>query len=84
MELERSVVQNEVIRKNMEVDRKKAVASLLKDMESIADRMRELIVKMPSHDLNGCIYVQHMMKTSGNQIGGEKQDQETFTFMKMR
>ena len=68
----------------MEEDRKKAVASLLKDMESIADRMRELIVKMPSHDLNGYIYVQHMMKTSGNQIGGEKQDQETFTFMKMR
>lgn len=82
--LERSVVQNGVIRMNMEEDRKKAVASLLKDMESIADRMRELIVKMPPHDLLGYIYVQHMMKTTGNQIGGEKQDQETSTFMKMR
>ncbi|HEK2642193.1 TPA: SEC-C domain-containing protein [Proteus mirabilis] len=76
MVLERSVVQNGVIRMNMEEDRKKAVASLLKDMESIADRMRELIVKMPPHDLLGYIYAQHMMKKMGNQIGGEKQGQE--------
>jgi hypothetical protein len=61
---------------NMEEERKKAAASLLKDMESIADRMRELIVKMPPHDLLGYIYAQHMMKTMGNQIGGEKQGQE--------
>ncbi|EJR0951382.1 SEC-C domain-containing protein [Vibrio alginolyticus] len=60
----------------MEEERKKAAASLLKDMESIADRMRELIVKMPPHDLLGYIYAQHMMKTMGNQIGGEKQGQE--------
>ena len=37
----------------MEEELKKTVASLLKDMESIADRMRELIVKMPPHDLLG-------------------------------
>ncbi|MGQ0334550.1 SEC-C metal-binding domain-containing protein [Halomonas elongata] len=61
---------------NMEEERKKAAASLLKDMESIADRMRELIVKMPPHDLLGYIYAQHMMKTLGNQIEGEKQGQE--------
>src|SRR5690554_581582 len=61
---------------NMEEELKKAAASLLKDMESIADRMRELIVKMPPHDLLGYIYAQHMMKTMGNQIGGEKQGQE--------
>ncbi|WP_216651820.1 YecA family protein [Pseudoalteromonas sp. THAF3] len=60
----------------MEEERKKAAASLLEDMESIADRMRELIVKMPPHDLLGYIYAQHMMKTMGNQIGGEKQGQE--------
>lgn len=60
----------------MEEDRKKVVAFLLKDMESIADRMRELIVKMPPHDLLGYIYAQHMLKTMGNQIGGEKQGQE--------
>ncbi|ENT4933308.1 hypothetical protein ACOBM3_15775 [Enterobacter hormaechei] len=74
--LEKSVLQNEMVRMNMEEDRKKAIASLLKDMESIADRMRELIVKMPPHDLLGYIYAQHMMKTMGNQIGGEKQGQE--------
>lgn len=61
-----------MVRMNMEEDRKKAIASLLKDMESIADRMRELIVKMPPHDLLRYIYAQHMMKTMGNQIGGEK------------
>lgn len=61
---------------NMEEERKKFAASLLKDMESIADRMRDLIVKMPPHDLLGYIYAQHMMKTMGNQIGGEKQGQE--------
>ncbi|ESC29660.1 hypothetical protein SEEACDC1_03984 [Salmonella enterica subsp. enterica serovar Agona str. SA-1] len=72
MVLERSVVQNGVIRMNMEEDRKKAVASLLKDMESIADRMRELIVKMPPHDLLGYIYAQHMMKKWETKVGGRK------------
>ena len=57
---------------NMEEDRKKATASLLKDMESIADRMRELIVKMPQHDLLGYIYAQHMMKTMGKPNWGRK------------
>lgn len=38
---------------NMEEERNKAAASLLKDVESIVDRMRELIVKMPPHDLLG-------------------------------
>lgn len=61
---------------NMEEDRKRGAASLLKDMEFTSARMRELIVKMPPHDLLGYIYAQHMMKIMGNQIEGEKQVQE--------
>ncbi|ALV28038.1 YecA family protein [Pannonibacter phragmitetus] len=45
-----------------EKKRKEAAASLLKDMEKTAARMRELIVAMPPHDLLGYIYAQHMMK----------------------
>jgi hypothetical protein len=43
-------------------ERKKAAASLLKGMETIAARMRALIVAMPAHDLLGYIYAQRMMK----------------------
>lgn len=42
--------------------RKDAAASLMKDMEATAARMRQLIVGMPPHDLLGYIYAQHMMK----------------------
>lgn len=41
---------------------KDAAASLLKDMENTAARMRELIVAMPPHDLLGYIYAQRMIK----------------------
>jgi len=47
--------------------RKEAAASLLKDMEVTAARMRELIVAMPPHDLLGYIYAQHMMKAMADQ-----------------
>ncbi len=47
--------------------RKEAAASLLKDMEVTASRMRELIVAMPPHDLLGYIYAQYMMKAMADQ-----------------
>ncbi|WP_095148469.1 YecA family protein [Pseudomonas sp. Irchel s3a18] len=50
-----------------EKKRKEAAASLLKDMEATAARMRELIVVMPPHDLLGYIYAQHMMKVMADQ-----------------
>lgn len=50
-----------------EKKRKEAAASLLKDMEAIAARMRELIVAMPPHDLLGYIYAQRMMKSIADQ-----------------
>lgn len=53
--------------------RKEATASLLKDMEATAARMRELIVAMPPHDLLGYIYAQHMMKAMANQRVTEAQ-----------
>lgn len=52
---------------------KKAAASLLKDMESTAARMRALIVDMPPHDLLGYIYNQHMMKAITDQSAAEEQ-----------
>jgi len=51
----RSIVINEQ-------KRKEAAASLLKDMETTAAQIRELIVVMPPHDLLGYIYAQYMMK----------------------
>ncbi|MBB4293295.1 hypothetical protein GGE16_005382 [Rhizobium leguminosarum] len=45
-----------------EEKRKEVAASLMKDMEATAARMRELIVCMPPHDLLGYIYAQRMMK----------------------
>lgn len=46
---------------------KETAASLLKDMETTAARMRELIVIMPPHDLLGYIYARHMMKAMAGQ-----------------
>ncbi|MDI5929023.1 YecA family protein [Rhizobium leguminosarum] len=43
--------------------RKEAASTLLKDMEAIAARMRDLIVAMPAHELLGYLYAQHMMKS---------------------
>ncbi|CAD1792194.1 SEC-C domain-containing protein [Xanthomonas euroxanthea] len=56
-----------------EKERKDAAASLLKDMEAIAARMRELIVAMPPHDLLGYIYAQHMMKSIADQSVTQEQ-----------
>lgn len=55
-----------------EQKRKEAAASLLKDMEDIAARMRALIVAMPAHDLLGYIYSQHMMKAMAGQNANEE------------
>lgn len=51
-----------------EKKRKEAAASLLKDMESTAARMRKLIVAMPPHDLLGYLYAQYMIKAMESQI----------------
>ncbi|WP_246801051.1 YecA family protein [Mesorhizobium amorphae] len=50
-----------------------AVASLLKDMEAIAARMRALIAAMPAHDLLGYIYAQRMIKAMADQSATEEQ-----------
>jgi len=55
-----------------EKKRKETAASLLKDMEKIAARMRELIVAMPPHDLLGYIYAQYMMKAMADQSATEE------------
>lgn len=55
--------------------RKEAAASLLKDMEATAARMRELIVAMPPHDLLGYIYAQRVMKAMTDQSATEEQCQ---------
>ena len=55
-----------------EKKRKDLVASLLKKMEAIALRMRELIVSMPPHDLLGYIYAQHVMKAMSDQRSDKK------------
>ena len=54
-----------------EKKRKEAAASLLKDMEATAARMRELIVAMPPHDLLGYIYAQHMMNAMADQSASQ-------------
>lgn len=56
-----------------EKKREEVTASLLKDMEMTAARMRELIVAMPPHDLLGYIYAQRMMQVMADQ--GVEQDQ---------
>jgi hypothetical protein len=54
---------------------KEAAASLLKDMELTAARMRTLIVSMPPHDLLGYIYVQRLMKAmSEHDIRAEERE----------
>jgi hypothetical protein len=50
-----------------------AAASLLKDMETTATRMRELIVTMPPHDLLGYIYAQYMVKAIAGQSAAQEQ-----------
>src|SRR3989338_1215089 len=55
-----------------EKKRKETAASLLKDMEKIAARMRELIVAMPPYDLLGYIYAQYMMKAMADQSATEE------------
>jgi len=52
---------------------KEAAASLLKDMEMTAARMRELIVAMPPHDLLGYIYAQRMIKAIADQSDDQSQ-----------
>ncbi|MNZ25890.1 hypothetical protein D3C78_430660 [compost metagenome] len=59
-----------------EKKRKESAASLLKDMEATAARMRELIVAMPPHDLLGYIYAQYMMKAMADQSLTQAQDEE--------
>jgi hypothetical protein len=56
-----------------EKKRKETAASLLKDMEATAARMRALIVGMPAHDLLGYIYAQHMMKAMADQNATDEQ-----------
>ncbi len=58
-----------------EKERKEAAASLLKGMEAIAARMRELIVAMPPHDLLGYIYAQRMMKSIADQSITQEQNE---------
>lgn len=53
--------------------RKETSASLMKDMEKTAARIRELIVAMPPHDLLGYIYAQHMMKSMADQSADQEQ-----------
>ncbi|MEI4516519.1 MULTISPECIES: SEC-C domain-containing protein [unclassified Stenotrophomonas] len=57
-----------------EKERKEAAISLVKDMEAIAARMRELIVAMPPHDLLGYIYAQRMMKSIADQSVTQEQN----------
>lgn len=59
-----------------EEKRRELAASLVKDMEATAARMRELIVGMPPHDLLGYIYAQHMMKAMSEQ-NVTKEERET-------
>lgn len=58
-----------------EKERKEAAASLLRRMEAIAARMRELIVAMPPHDLLGYIYAQRMMKSIADQSITQEQNE---------
>lgn len=55
-----------------EIKLEETAASLLKDMETTAARMRELIVAMPPHDLLGYIYAQHMMKAMAGQSAAQE------------
>ncbi|MBD9522799.1 SEC-C domain-containing protein [Ensifer sp. ENS02] len=46
--------------------RAEAAATLLKDMEATAARMRDLIVTMPAYNLLGYVYAQHMRRAFAN------------------
>lgn len=59
----------------MNAEWNKASISSLRDMESIAARMRELIVKMPPHDLLGYIYAQPIMRAMADQSVVEEECQ---------
>lgn len=59
-----------------EKKRKEAEATLLKEMQVAAARMRELIVGMPPHDLLGYIYAQHMLKAIADQRGAAEEQTE--------
>ncbi len=54
---------------NAEQKRNESVATLMKEMETTAYKMRALIVGMPPKDLLGYIYTQRVMQMtpSGNQ-----------------
>ncbi len=56
--------------------RKETAASLLKDMEDTAARMRALIAAMPAHDLLGYLYAQRMMKAMADQNAIDEQNGE--------
>lgn len=61
--------------KSAEAQRKEAAASLLKDMETAAARMRELIVGMPPRDLLGYIYAQYVLKAlSAQDVGVQPEE----------
>ncbi|SKA02019.1 SEC-C motif-containing protein [Trichlorobacter thiogenes] len=59
-----------------DIKRKETAASMLKEMEAIAARMRELIVTMPPHDLLGYIYAQYMMNAMADQSATEEKREE--------
>lgn len=56
-----------------EIKIKETAASLLKDMEATAARMRELIVAMHPHDLLGYLYAQYVMKAMAEQKTASEQ-----------
>jgi len=58
-----------------EIERLVAAASLMKEMEATAGRMRELVVAMPPHDLLGYIYAQHLLRSMTDQDVTEGQHQ---------
>ena len=55
--------------------RQEAAASLLRDMEAAAARMRQLIVSMPPQDLLGYLYAQYMLKVMFAQDGGAEAEE---------
>ncbi|HHQ2567656.1 TPA: SEC-C metal-binding domain-containing protein [Pseudomonas aeruginosa] len=57
-----------------EKKRKELAASLLKDMEATAARIRESIIAMPPHDLLGYIYARYLMKAMADQGLTQVQD----------
>ena len=57
-------------------EQEQAEASLLKDMQSTAACMRELIVAMPPHDLLGYIYAQYVLRAMADlRVADEEQPQ---------